>query len=230
MTQQEIALARGKAFFGEIGEKFTADVTVTMIQESDGAYGRCLLVFMDDDAGHCLVWITKTTTMEAGQRYHLSGTVQAHQRRRMGFHETKVTRCKATALDGENALDTSAPSAPIEGIFTVVMNGDYRTLRIHTPKQGAFTGKTLIDFLCGPGEFQSFAFLSADGKRVNVWKRFADSDLATYAAVLLNPERARAAGLAYSLASGHCWRCNRVLTVPTSIHAGLGPECARKVC
>ena len=38
----------------------------------------------------------------------------------------------------------------------------------------------------------------------------------------------QAAGLAFALREGACYRCGRTLTVPASVHRGLGPECARK--
>ena len=38
----------------------------------------------------------------------------------------------------------------------------------------------------------------------------------------------KGAGEAYALESANCFRCGRKLTVPVSIHRGLGPECASK--
>jgi hypothetical protein len=49
------------------------------------------------------------------------------------------------------------------------------------------------------------------------------------AAILAPAADLRAMGLAYSLQSSNCWRCGRTLTVPASIHSGLGPDCAEKV-
>jgi hypothetical protein len=34
-----------------------------------------------------------------------------------------------------------------------------------------------------------------------------------------------AAGIAYAEMSKRCRRCGRVLTVPTSLHRGFGPDC-----
>lgn len=36
-------------------------------------------------------------------------------------------------------------------------------------------------------------------------------------------------GKEYAMKSGRCWRCNRKLTVPSSIESGIGPECASKI-
>jgi SNF2 family DNA or RNA helicase len=35
-------------------------------------------------------------------------------------------------------------------------------------------------------------------------------------------------GLSYAMNSGRCWKCGRELTVPASIHRGLGPDCAQQ--
>lgn len=35
-------------------------------------------------------------------------------------------------------------------------------------------------------------------------------------------------GMAYALESNHCYRCGKLLTVPASINAGLGPDCASR--
>ncbi|MCI0393259.1 MAG: DUF6011 domain-containing protein, partial [Acidobacteria bacterium] len=37
------------------------------------------------------------------------------------------------------------------------------------------------------------------------------------------------AGQAYARQSGNCWRCNRLLTTPESLDAGIGPVCAEKM-
>jgi len=122
-----------------------------------------------------------------------------------------------------------------DGIYTVVyLNGDHRTLRVQTKKQGAFAGRTIASFLSGRNnetDYTGFGFL-IDGD-LRFWRRFAEAQ---------SPERLRRirraleiiaadpqqAGLAYALQSGNCCRCGRTLTVPASIHQGMGPECARR--
>lgn len=124
-------------------------------------------------------------------------------------------------------------AAPHDGTYSLVWNdGTYRTLRIHTPKQGNLAGKRIAAFLRGAdndGDYTGFAFVNDNGT-FNVWKRFRDNtDLRMALGALCQPERAAEAGLAYALESGNCYRCGRKLTVPTSIHNGLGPDCYKMV-
>ena len=47
--------------------------------------------------------------------------------------------------------------------------------------------------------------------------------------ILGQPTKSAESREAYALLSSRCARCNRTLTVPASIHRGLGPECAQKM-
>jgi len=124
-------------------------------------------------------------------------------------------------------------SLPSDGTYTIVhADGSHRTLKVHTPREGGLAGKHIVKYLCGQdndSDYAGFAFISDTGY-INLWKRFAGNEaLAADANVLVSPEQAQAAGLAYALNSGNCYRCGRTLTVPASIHRGLGPDCAAKV-
>jgi len=117
------------------------------------------------------------------------------------------------------------------GIYTIVYaDGQHRTLQIKD-----WNGKTIAGYLAGPDNEKSykfFGFLTSEN-RINFWRSFSGSQ---------TPERMRLiqraidiiasdpskAGMAYALHSSRCYRCNRTLTVPASIHNGLGPDCAKK--
>lgn len=126
--------------------------------------------------------------------------------------------------------ETEHADEPREGTYTVVMGGTHRTFKVRRqPEDRDFMpGRLLVSYLSGAdneGDYTRFAHI-ADG-RLRVWKRFAsDSLLARMAEVLLNPEAAKAAGLAYAMESGNCYVCGRKLTVPASICAGIGPVCS----
>ena len=117
-----------------------------------------------------------------------------------------------------------------EGLYTVTLgDGTRRTFRVRTRQAGPLIGKRIISYLGGPDneqDYVGFAFLSDGDTRISIWKKFQNSDLEKYAVVLLADPKA--AGEAYAMESGRCYRCNRVLTVPASIHRGMGPECAQK--
>lgn len=121
----------------------------------------------------------------------------------------------------------------VEGTFTLVGDsGNYRTLRIKTAGPNSnLAGKRIASFLSGPdneSSYSGFAFVNDDGS-FKVWKRFADNQSLTSALRALLTGDMEAAGMAYALESGNCYRCGRKLTVPASINRGLGPDCAGKV-
>ena len=124
-----------------------------------------------------------------------------------------------------------------EGTYTVVLDAvtnDYVTIRIATEKWA--DGKVVASYLAGPDNtcsYKGFGFVTAKG--ASVWKRFADNGRLTAALQFLatgNVDEAHeeflARAEAYALASGQCMRCGHKLTVPASLHRGLGPECAKR--
>ncbi len=166
----------------------------------------------------------------------------------------RVAKEEATRLDrnadfggapslGRDEVETQpAPRAeqPIrheiaDGTYTVVRpDGSYRTLEIETRTTGNLAGKTIVAYLCGPDnerDFQGCAFFSPERGQAVMWKRyrtnaaFCEEVLDAIRTILQDP---RAAGEDYALKSGRCCRCGRKLTVPASLHRGMGPECASK--
>jgi hypothetical protein len=130
-----------------------------------------------------------------------------------------------------SVISPTAPAiktiAVLDGIYTIAYpGGKHRTLRVKTPLKGNLANRTILEFLSGSdntSDYTGFAFL--DGQTIRLWRRFAESgDLLEAAKVLVkDPETA---GLLYAEESGRCYRCNRLLTVPASLHRGLGPVCA----
>ena len=151
-------------------------------------------------------------------------------------YNTEVKSEQKAKRSVQEATPTDVPGA----IYTVVFNGDssdYETVRIHKqPENSRFApGKTLVEFLSGPENtftYTGFGFLY--GTEVSLWNRFKKPDGSPSSeeiarkveaiAVILNDPKA--AGIAYAKMSGKCCICNRTLTVPESIDAGIGPVCA----
>jgi len=140
---------------------------------------------------------------------------------------------------------TPPPCKVKDGFYTCVFkDGDYRTLKVETKPLDAITlpGKTIISYLHGPDnsrDYSGFGFINHDKEGDEVfylWKKHKKEDgspsesaksLVRAVEILLKkPEKA---GLEYATRSGNCYRCGRQLTVPASINAGLGPDCAKKV-
>jgi hypothetical protein len=110
-------------------------------------------------------------------------------------------------------------------IYTAVFDGTRVTIKI-TKHWEAGKTEQVCKFLSGSdndSDYTGFAFLR--GSTVQIWSRFKDNTkLARAMEIILgDPD---ASGEAYAVESNRCFRCNRTLTVPSSIHRGLGPECA----
>jgi hypothetical protein len=133
-----------------------------------------------------------------------------------------------SADEGVTPMNFKVP----EGRYTIQFeDGSYRTLRVRKQDDtdDFMPGKVLLSYLSGANndsDYTSFAHVA--GSEVKIWKRHRHNhELIEAVKVLLDsPDRARES---YAERSGCCSRCGRTLTVPTSLHAGLGPECAKKM-
>jgi hypothetical protein len=137
-------------------------------------------------------------------------------------------RRRLAARAPKPAADAPAVTVPL-GTFTVVaLDGTRTTIRLQEPK--AKDGRVFASFLRGAdndADYQYFATLRG-GVMGGIEGSFAVQRQAVRA-ILAPTADLRAMGLAYSLESSNCWRCGRTLTVPASIHSGLGPDCADKL-
>jgi hypothetical protein len=122
-----------------------------------------------------------------------------------------------------------------DGFYTVIDAEGYVTLRVRTqPDDVDFKpGVTLVGYLSGPDNYSDYTdFGEVDNGRFKRWYRFRDNARLLSAATVLGAggdETVLAAAEAYAVESGRCSACGRVLTVPASLHRGLGPVCARKL-
>lgn len=122
------------------------------------------------------------------------------------------------------------------GYFTIpLVDGNrvtlrFRTVVIHEDRDLKLPeGTQVASYLSGPqntSDYQRFAWVIGD--KPKIWKRFReDSRIANALNALLSGDYKKY-GAEYALESGNCCRCGRLLTVPESIAAGIGPECASK--
>ena len=119
-----------------------------------------------------------------------------------------------------------------DGYYTVIVPFGHRTFRIRTQDQDAAfaAGKQIISFLSGSdntSDYTSFAFI-IDGQLLP-WKRFRDGHEVILGGAKLLLHSAKEAGLLYAQQSGNCYICNRMLTTPESVAAGIGPTCASRM-
>lgn len=112
--------------------------------------------------------------------------------------------------------------------------GARRTFRIRTVLKGNLKGKRIVALLTGPdntSDYRGFAFVTDSG-RILVWQKYrGQGDWDAYARMIekIVVERDPAWTSRYDhLLEGTCRICNRKLTHPASIVAGIGPECASR--
>lgn len=121
-----------------------------------------------------------------------------------------------TVVNGEVVFD---------GVYTLETAEGHRTFRLRTQKTDAefMPGKQIAQYLVGADNDSDYAsFGHVVGGTIRIWKRHAGNEAlaADAKAFMANPHSA--------LKSTSCYACGRTLTVPASVHNGLGPECARK--
>lgn len=151
---------------------------------------------------------------------------------------------KQTAVKVVQSTAPAVKMLPI-GTYTVAfLEGTRVTVKIQSldaeeldgwdfyAKGGYTAGSMKIKVLTGPDNENSYTCIGVqkqDGT-MKFWKKAANYERATDAVqALLDPETAKTAGYEYAVKSSRCYRCNHKLTVPASICAGLGPDCASKV-
>lgn len=134
------------------------------------------------------------------------------------------------------ASTPSTPEPPV-GTYTVAFDSEWRTFRLAHPKWA--NGAMVVSYLSGSdntADYTTMAFVR--GNRVVLFRKFAGNSgmerLGALAQTLVDPsvrteahEKFLANAELHALESGSCMRCGKTLTVPASLHRGLGPECAK---
>jgi hypothetical protein len=146
---------------------------------------------------------------------------------------TNITNLADLDIDFEN-LGKPLPVASLpqqwlaNGYYTIAFPcGSHRTLRVHTQKSGLFGGKRLLSLLIGPentADYEPFGELTFAG--IQIWKRFRGQKQEEYAQLLWLLSQGSGPQDHSIQLSKRCMRCNRPLTTPESLAAGIGPECA----
>ena len=124
-----------------------------------------------------------------------------------------------------------------EGYFTIVypLHNTHRTLRLR--RQDAddvfMPGCLIVSKMTGSDNESHYSGIGHIKNGIlTVWKKAAQDQQTVNAIVsALNKIRVNTeeTGKAYAMRSGKCWVCNRLLTNPESIQAGIGPECRKKI-
>jgi hypothetical protein len=142
---------------------------------------------------------------------------------------TEDTRIAAAAAAEPKHVQTVVKGEPLfDGTYTYETRTAYRTFRLRTQAldDDFMPGRQIIEYLTGrdnEADYTSFGVVRPDGS-LQVWKKHQDKEtlVRDAKAFLADPH-----GPAV-LASVACYRCGRTLTVPASVHNGLGPECAKR--
>ena len=132
------------------------------------------------------------------------------------------------------------------GTYTITNSkGEHRTFRIKRQKKDAkfAPGARILSLMIGSdneNSYKGFAFVQED--KIHIWKSCSNKVNDYYAKLMKAAIDAIQASESENvetrfICSGHqyavmlskrCVRCNRKLTNPESIKAGIGPECATK--
>ena len=127
--------------------------------------------------------------------------------------------------------DVVVPSAnnrdadPVPVIYTVELPAGHNTFRIkvQADDDNFLPGRTLVELLNGPDNTYNYETLGSfvDGK-LRLFKKHQRGGewFEALQIFLSNPERV--------LVAKNCIICNRVLSTPESIAAGIGPDCAAR--
>lgn len=169
-------------------------------------------------------------------------------RAQVAFEQKKAAEIAATSpvIDEETGVVLkAAPTIKMLpfGTYTVAFaEGERVTVRIKKlspdeladdfySKNNVQAGSLKIQVLTGPDNTSSYTTIGLQKHNGIRWmyKKAQGFQTALKALdALTDPETAKAAGFEYAVKSSKCFRCNKKLTVPASIHMGMGPDCASK--
>jgi hypothetical protein len=170
------------------------------------------------------------------------------RRERAEVEQTAVDTAEAAVSFEVQLLDEDGQPAAIDrrpipnGTYTIVSPFEptgYRTIKIEADfrigrpdNAGLPATAQQIAFLSGPDnetDFTFCAFLLGTNitmKRVYRGTQLEESVRRCLGILNRNRDNQDTARTEYALRSGRCARCGRTLTVPASLHRGLGPVCA----
>ena len=146
---------------------------------------------------------------------------------------------KRQAVQQAQEIVASAPVAydhtrqyVTDGWYTIVgPKGGHRTLRLTTIEDGDSV-KQWLAYLNGADNENSYLTVgTVHGNEVRLFRKNEGKyqDIVAAARFLIrNAANIGEYGRQYALRSGRCYVCNRKLTTPESIAAGIGPVCAAK--
>lgn len=144
---------------------------------------------------------------------------------------TAVETVSRTAAAPVTVGQQARPLVP--GWYTVVFDDDddHRTIQIEQQDDDDdfMPGRLILSYLSGSDnerDYTRFGHVDERGN-VRIWKKHQGIPaLARAINVLIGDPQA--AAQSYAMESEHCYRCNRRLTSPESLRAGIGPDCMAK--
>lgn len=137
----------------------------------------------------------------------------------------------AFAAAGERVPTKTLPQPWLHnGYYTLTYPcGTHKTLRIHTQQAGKFAGRRIISLLIGPdntNDYEQVGEITPMG--VWMWQRWRGKKPEEYAKLVFDLMKGEKIEGFEVQESRRCLRCNRPLTTPESLAAGVGPECQKR--
>lgn len=166
--------------------------------------------------------------------------------------ERKAVAAEGTGEQAEEKTKPLTPLSPVlDGYYTVVhgygADRSWKTYRLQTQHESDvfMPGIQIMGRLVGPDNYLDYKncanYVGTDNPKgksgepieqwngIHVWSAFNTDKINIeddWATIMRGPDTA---GHSYAMQSGRCWKCNKKLTVPDSIHNGLGPDCFEKL-
>ena len=143
-----------------------------------------------------------------------------------GHEEAMLQEQVEAAMGVVPFSEAMAPETIYDGIYTVEDDQGHVTFRLRTQKadDDFMGGRQLVGYLTGADndrDYTTIGHLTETGT-ARVWRKHQSKERIVDAlrTLLADPEAA--------VKAVHCYRCHRTLTVPASVHDGLGPECSKR--
>lgn len=149
--------------------------------------------------------------------------------------EARLAEIETRQMEMDEAVQACSPISH-NGTFTVVnkAKGTHRTFKIKRQASDAdfMPGKRILSVLTGGNDWSSyksigFLYDNQDAVGVRVWNKLKGTQWAVLAKFVEKMDRFIETGKVEVQWSATCRRCNRPLTNPESLAAGIGPECRK---
>lgn len=226
-SPREYALAMRAA----IGRKFEASDLM-----ADNLLVKAATEFMDSDeylSGDDMDTFLRNVRQASKGRWGASPAMLKGVLNVMCVREKNAQEHAAVVAEHPQGIQAVVPNS----YYTVVFRDeDYVTLQVCDDfRKGQPEGAQMAKYLYGSNNVRNYrGFAWVKGDQAVLWNKLQSAShvysrqMAALSYLMKHGTRAQEVGREnYALEYSHCARCRKALTVPISLHRGVGPECAK---